>query len=260
MRTSATPTRTGRRTTSTTTATATRSSTRSRDSETATTTGDDDGIADRLEAGDAEVSTPPVDSDGDGIADFRDLDSDNDGLTDIEETALGSSAVLADTDGDGVSDFIEVRAATDPGDPADSPTSRLGVTFVLWPGATPQPAEHLIAITLGDDQPDTPTTVHATFEAIDPDAGAYVESLRATPSAAGCSPLTIASVAFPDDAVAGARRGDTVCWTLRPRPSSEADREARHAGYVRIHVEGGVEQRHGVLFSIPECSGPCGPG
>ena len=61
---------------------------------------DNDGIPDSVEAGDADLSTPPVDSDGDGIPDFRDSDSDNNGITDKVEGVV-------DTDGDGVGDYAD---------------------------------------------------------------------------------------------------------------------------------------------------------
>ena len=46
---------------------------------------DDDGLADAAEAGDTDLTTPPVDSDGDGTPDYRDLDSDDDGTPDDED-------------------------------------------------------------------------------------------------------------------------------------------------------------------------------
>jgi hypothetical protein len=48
-----------------------------------------------------------------------DADSDGDGLVDLDEAKFyGSYPLLADSDGDGASDSEEVRAGTDPGDPA----------------------------------------------------------------------------------------------------------------------------------------------
>ncbi len=67
---------------------------------------DGDGLPDALEAGDADLDTPPRDSDGDGDPDYVDLDSDGNGLPD-EAEARG------DTDGDGVDD------AFDPDDDGD---------------------------------------------------------------------------------------------------------------------------------------------
>ncbi len=78
---------------------------------------DGDCIADALEAGDADLTTPPVDTNNNGIADFEDLDSDGDGLRDQLEDkncngvadACETSRILADTDMDGVSDLIETE-------------------------------------------------------------------------------------------------------------------------------------------------------
>lgn len=61
---------------------------------------DGDGISDAIEAGDTNLTTPPIDSDNDGIPNFRDLDSDNDGTPDQFEGD-------GDTDRDGVPDYID---------------------------------------------------------------------------------------------------------------------------------------------------------
>jgi hypothetical protein len=58
---------------------------------------DGDGIGDAVERG---PSPGLVDTDGDGVPDVRDLDSDDDGLSDAEEGA-------ADSDGDGVPDYLD---------------------------------------------------------------------------------------------------------------------------------------------------------
>jgi len=70
------------------------------------TDSDGDTIPDSVEAGDTDISTPPVDTDGDTIPDFRDLDSDADTITDEEE---GST----DTDGDGIPDFRDTDSDGD---------------------------------------------------------------------------------------------------------------------------------------------------
>jgi hypothetical protein len=67
---------------------------------------DDDGIPDSVEAGDADINTPPIDTDGDGLPDFIDTDSDGDGIPDNVECP---SQPCADTDGDGIPDYREVR-------------------------------------------------------------------------------------------------------------------------------------------------------
>ncbi|MBK9071498.1 MAG: hypothetical protein IPL79_10915 [Myxococcales bacterium] len=69
---------------------------------------DNDGYPDAEEAGDANPSTPAVDTDGDGATDPFDLDSDADGLSDARELELGTGRTSQDTDGDGFSDLVEV--------------------------------------------------------------------------------------------------------------------------------------------------------
>jgi len=61
---------------------------------------DGDGIPDAIEAGDTDVTTPPVDSDGDGTPDFHDLDSDANGILDEDEG-------FVDQDGNGIPDFAD---------------------------------------------------------------------------------------------------------------------------------------------------------
>ncbi len=70
----------------------------------------------------------PVDSDGDGTADFRDADSDNDGFPDGKDSAPTNPCIpnadsvpcgAKDNDGDGLSNAEEKRLGTDP-DKADS--------------------------------------------------------------------------------------------------------------------------------------------
>ena len=80
---------------------------------------DDDGIPDLVEAGDADVRTPPVDTDMDGIPDFRDTDSDNDGIPDeVEGDADPDGDRIGafrdhDSDGDGIDDDVEGTADPD---------------------------------------------------------------------------------------------------------------------------------------------------
>ncbi len=86
---------------------------------------DKDGIPDAIEAGDASIDTPPVDTDSDFIPDFLDPDSDGDFIPDGQEDKNGngvvdpgeSSPTSSDTDGDGTPDLVEVIAGSDPNDP-----------------------------------------------------------------------------------------------------------------------------------------------
>lgn len=59
-----------------------------------------DGLADHV-----PVDMVPLDTDGDGVPDFRDTDSDGDGVSDLAEGG-GSVAGTLDTDGDGVLDDL----------------------------------------------------------------------------------------------------------------------------------------------------------
>ncbi len=69
---------------------------------------DGDGVIDIFDANEGAGTfggtfTAPVDTDGDGTADFRDLDSDDDGLTDFAESGLTPGA---DANNDGVGDAL----------------------------------------------------------------------------------------------------------------------------------------------------------
>lgn len=64
---------------------------------------DGDGLSDEIEAGDADLATPPVDTDGDGTPDFQDTDSDGDGVPD--SVGVDPTGAVIDTDGDGIPDF-----------------------------------------------------------------------------------------------------------------------------------------------------------
>jgi hypothetical protein len=96
---------------------------------------DGDGISDAMEAGDADVMSPPADSDGDGLPDFRDLDSDNDGLSDADEDTLYmTDPTDSDSDDDGDTDGAEIAAGTDPNDPTDTIGGGGDFVFDLPPG------------------------------------------------------------------------------------------------------------------------------
>src|SRR4051812_34928920 len=74
---------------------------------------DNDGIGDAIEAGDSDLATAPINSDGDGQPDYRDTDSDNDTILDATEgTANPDNDGLPsyrdpDDDGDGISTITE---------------------------------------------------------------------------------------------------------------------------------------------------------
>jgi hypothetical protein len=67
---------------------------------------DGDIIRDKVEAGDDDLLTLPVDSDGDGKPDFLDLDSDNNCISDTIEAGQDNGGAV-DTDEDGVRDFAD---------------------------------------------------------------------------------------------------------------------------------------------------------
>ncbi|MEM7769906.1 MAG: DUF4347 domain-containing protein [Cyanobacteria bacterium P01_A01_bin.37] len=73
-----------------------------------------DAVETTLESG--IPSTPPIDTDGDGIEDFQDLDSDNDGINDVIEAGgtdpdgdgIVGSGTPTDVDDDGILDVVDV--------------------------------------------------------------------------------------------------------------------------------------------------------
>lgn len=92
---------------------------------------DNDNFPDSIEAGDAELETPPVDTDGDGTPDYLDPDSDGDGLSDLQEFEAGTDPTNEDSDGDGTNDLIEVAAGTNPNDPVDNPQANGDFVFIV---------------------------------------------------------------------------------------------------------------------------------
>ncbi|MAQ15648.1 MAG: hypothetical protein CMN30_12750 [Sandaracinus sp.] len=100
---------------------------------------DADGISDADEAGDDDLSTPPVDTDDDGVADYRDPDSDNDGIGDRDEVAAGTSPTNADSDMDGASDLVEITAGTNPTDAGDNPRANGDFVFLMPYEEAPTP-------------------------------------------------------------------------------------------------------------------------
>ena len=77
---------------------------------------DGDGLDDAYETG----GLTPVDTDGDGTADYLDTDSDNDGISDTDEAGHGVSQAAidasADSDGDGIKDVVDVLSGWVPFD------------------------------------------------------------------------------------------------------------------------------------------------
>ena len=121
---------------------------------------DGDGLSDSIEAGDADLATPPVDTDLDGVPDYRDLDADDDGLTDdVELGCPGSTERLAlDSDSDGYQDTAEVAVGTDPCDPGSGLDA---FYFVLADTGTPD-SDFLRFDDTGVDQADVVLNVDTT--------------------------------------------------------------------------------------------------
>merc|ERR1712166_1397986 len=84
---------------------------------------DGDGIPDIVEAVIDPSTNKPVDTDGDGKADFLDVDSDNDGMSDRVESsrmndinsilAAGGTWTPRDSDGDGIPDHLDLDSDND---------------------------------------------------------------------------------------------------------------------------------------------------
>ncbi len=153
---------------------------------------DNDCRLDSVEAGDANLATPPRDSDGDGGGDFVDLDSDNDGLLDaLEDVNCNggrdtgeSSAEVADTDGDGVTDLVEQAAGTNPSDPASNPQANGDFVFVVPYQMPPSPAKDTLDFATDISQADveflldTTLSMYGEMAAIKSSLGTMVTQLR----------------------------------------------------------------------------------
>ncbi len=75
---------------------------------------DGDGILDADESGDATSTTPPIDTDTDGTPDYRDLDSDGDTISDDDEAGDATAETPPiDSDVDGIPDFQDPDADGD---------------------------------------------------------------------------------------------------------------------------------------------------
>ncbi|MDB9529489.1 DUF4347 domain-containing protein, partial [Oscillatoria sp. CS-180] len=94
------------------------------DDNTGGTDTDGDGIPDALDPSNSGTPVLNPDTDGDTIADFRDLDSDNDGINDVLEGGNADSdgdglVDGGDTDGDGILDAVDPNVGF--GDSGDTP-------------------------------------------------------------------------------------------------------------------------------------------
>ncbi|MEM1040019.1 MAG: Ig-like domain-containing protein, partial [Pseudomonadota bacterium] len=101
---------------------------------------DGDGLDDAYDADDTSADAvlsaglAPVDTDGDGVADYTDHDSDNDGTADIAERGDGaptSITSMADSDGDGLLDIFEGSNANDGFDANDENLDPTDTNFDL---------------------------------------------------------------------------------------------------------------------------------
>lgn len=170
------------------------------------------------ESGDDDVYSPPVDTDGDGIPDFRDVDSDGDGLSDAEERDLGTSRRLVDSDGDGVSDLIEVMAGTDPTDVDESPLARGDLVVVVDVCQPPDPERFEVRVDL-TMPPSSPVDVALRFDPMDPESAEFFDQALATPTGEGCAARTATGATY-----LAAIDGDTLCFDVVSRENRVVDR------------------------------------
>ncbi|HMY18997.1 MAG TPA: PKD domain-containing protein, partial [Polyangium sp.] len=137
---------------------------------------DGDGIKDALEAGDADIVSPPVDTDGDMIPDFLDVDSDGDFVPDAQEDPNGngmvdpgeSSPLSADTDGDGTPDLVTSDTLVTHTYYTDSLIQNITVTMIAVNACGSDTASWPITV--------QPNTITAFFN---------------TDTTLGCAPLTV---------------------------------------------------------------------
>ncbi len=134
---------------------------------------DGDGLPDALEAGDADLATPPVDTDGDGRADFLDLDSDDDGLADNVETGCPGSTdrLRPDSDLDGFVDPAELAYGSDP----CSAASGIDDFYFVLPPLGPLQTAPLVFDDTGIDRADLAINVDTTGS-----MGGEIANLRAS--------------------------------------------------------------------------------
>ena len=69
---------------------------------------DADGASDLEEAGDTDLTTPPIDTNNNGLPDYRDPDQDRDTISDADDNCvLTPNTAQGDRDADGVGDLCE---------------------------------------------------------------------------------------------------------------------------------------------------------
>lgn len=210
---------------------------------------DGDALPDIDEAGDDDLSTPPIDTDLDGIPDFRDLDSDGDGVEDRDEARFGTNPRQPDSDEDGVTDLIELNAGTDPLDPASSPLSRGEYFVVVSTCEAPNPEQLEVQLELTASTP-APVDVTVAFQPVAPEAADFFGSVVADPSGAGCAARTADGASYAD-----AEQGDTLCFVVTSRPNESVDQDEGEAfrGELVLSVAGtSVElEREDLYYFVP---------
>jgi hypothetical protein len=171
-----------------------------------------------------DLTSPPLDSDGDGLSDDDELtrgtdpfspDTDGDGLGDGDEVGRRTNPLSSDTDGDGYGDGEEVSESTDPLDPTDYPGSSGGGGC----GDGPDTDGDGIKDACDDDDDNDRLSDVYEIEIIgsnalltDSDGDGYADAIEV---ASGSDPRSDGQT--PDMLAAGARRGSAgiVCGTTR---------------------------------------------
>ena len=171
-----------------------------------------DGLADALQIdGDGgDLNYTVVDTDGDAIADFRDLDSDNDALSDLVESGLSQALVSSlDADGDGDIDS--------PAENAAHVVSNDGLVDSLQAGADGNAYDHLLV--------DTDADSIADFRDLDSDSDGIPDLIESGNTAAlaldadNSGALSLAEASVGNDGIADAAQGGVDGGAL-PLPSN----------------------------------------
>ena len=201
---------------------------------------DGDGLSDRVEAGDADVLTPPVDSDGDGTPDFQDIDSDGDSLTDASEARRGTDPTWRDTDLDGVDDWVEVTLGTDPLDDASNPAAEGDALFSLFAGARPTPRYATIAVVLPSSLDGADVSAAWRAAPREPEVSAsLVRRVEATTVGDGCDDV-LRRDADGDgylDTLEAVAAGRAVCFDIVPASDVGYDVLGRLADIAHVELE-----------------------